>query len=537
MIVTDNLKPPEIDPPPPAYDTLSIHQSPGGAPSIPNITITNSHDDEAGPSAIANVHEAEPPRRWAHRLPRIRSNIDFAAERHNDTGFIPKSPADVDKSLPERPPFDTCQTVPVIVDSSSYQKHKHRNARKSGQSSWLSRLPFTSSRNTKQVRQSVLALIHDLVVSPPATLTDAHEILASCAESCSAKNLSLSALLQEAVVAGHGPIYWAIVNYRPSLLDALLTHAMPLTPATLSEMRNACLVASNQVLFHSLRLRVGLCASGLRTADKLLLDLRPPDDVHVEQGRNGAFAATLDIAMWQKRIRAVGSVSVEFIASGRIFALTFFTTDRPQPNSKSKRAVGSWNASLSVLEHSMATYVDAVVVIDQPPPLPSPSHSLRKKGLAPPKGHMHRSSFSYGGKGYDIKNKAGLKSREAKQWDFNYDDRVHTRSPSPATPSGAHPQKHEHAQTLPLPHVKPNYPLVQTHSSASLRQSSSPSSSHTITPVLDGITTHASKKQLERLKLGTSRRAPVVLRLCAGEAMLACRMKKKKEGGYFQLGL
>ena len=126
----------------------------------------------------------------------------------------------------------------------------------------------------------MLALIRDLVVSPPASsgsinpnskiqrlsaLTDAHEILASCAESCSAKNLSLSALLQEAVVAGHGPIYWAIVNYRPSLLDALLTHAMPLTPATLSEMRNACLVASNQVLFHSLRLRVGLCASGLRS--------------------------------------------------------------------------------------------------------------------------------------------------------------------------------------------------------------------------------------------------------------------------------
>ncbi|OJA15109.1 hypothetical protein AZE42_05580 [Rhizopogon vesiculosus] len=562
MIVTDNLKPPEIDPPPPAYDTLSIHQSPGGTPSIPNITITNSHDDEAGPSAIANVHQAEPPRRWAHsRLPRIRSNIDFTAERHNDTGFIPKSPADVDKSLPERPLLDACQTVPVIVDSSSYQKHKHRNARKSGQSSWLSRLPFTSSRNTKQVRQSVLALIHDLVVSPPASsgsispsskiqqlpaLTDAHEILASCAESCSAKNLSLSALLQEAVVAGHGPIYWAIVNYRPSLLDALLTHAMPLTPATLSEMRNACLVASNQVLFHSLRLRVGLCASGLRSAaDKLLLDLRPPDDVHVEQGRNGTFAATLDIAMWQKRIRAVGSFPSTlfftkerhsnqltlFSISGRIFALTFFTTDRPQPNSKSKRAVGSWNASLSVLEHSMATYVDAVVAIDQPPPLPSPSHSLRKKRLTPPKGHMHRSSFSYGGKGYGIKNKAGLKSGEAKQWDFNYDDRVHARSPSPATPSGAH------AQTLPLPYAKPNYPLIQTHSSPSLGQSSSPSSSHTITPVLDGITTRASKKQLERLKLGTGRRAPVVLRLCAGEAMLACRTKKKKEDPHASIHL
>jgi hypothetical protein len=77
--------------------------------------------------------------------------------------------------------------------------------------------------------------------------------------------MSISTLIQEAVVAGHSPIYWSIVNYRPSLLDALLRHVAPLTPATLSEMRKACLVASNQVLFHHLRLRVGLCASGLRS--------------------------------------------------------------------------------------------------------------------------------------------------------------------------------------------------------------------------------------------------------------------------------
>jgi hypothetical protein len=93
----------------------------------------------------------------------------------------------------------------------------------------------------------------------------------------------------------------------------------------------------------------------------------------------------------------------------------------------------------------MPTYVDAEVIIDRPPPPPSPrhaSHSLRKEG------HMHRSSFSHGEKDYGM----------------------------------------------------------------------------------------------EKLILGTGRRAPVVLCLCAGEAMLACRTKKKKmimmkEGGYFQLEL
>jgi hypothetical protein len=270
----------EIDPLPPAYDTLSIYQP---APSAPNITITNSHEDQAGPGAITGVHQVEPPRRWAHRLPRSRSNIDVTAERHDHTVSMgPMLPVDVDKSLPERPPLDTRQTVPATVSSFCQKRNfKHHKARKSGPSSWLSLLPFTSSRNTKQVRQSVLALIHDLVVSPPtnsgsldsssktprSALIDPHEILASCAESCSARNLSFSTLLQEAVVADHSPIYWAIVNYHPSLLDALLKHAMPLTPATLSEMRKACLVASNQVLFHSLRLKVGLCASGLRSGE------------------------------------------------------------------------------------------------------------------------------------------------------------------------------------------------------------------------------------------------------------------------------
>ncbi|KAG2136794.1 hypothetical protein BD769DRAFT_1438356 [Suillus cothurnatus] len=306
MILTDKLSveaaaEPEIDAPPPAYDTLSIHR--GAAPRTSTI--------------VTDVHEFEPPSRsrlWARTLPRSRSNIDFTTTQvtqpENDA-VIP--PVDADKSFPERPQVSSRKTVPAESASSSCQKlRKHAKApkAKSSPSSWLSLLPFTSSKATKHVRQSVLMLIHDLVPS--------------CAQSCSAKNLSLSTLLQEPTVAGHTAIYWAIVHYRPSLLDALLKHSSPLTPVTQSEMRKACLVASNQALFQNLRLSAGLCASGLRSAaDRLLLGQSPPDDVRIEEGPNGAFAATLDIAMWQKRIRAVGSVSVEFIASGEYFVLLF----------------------------------------------------------------------------------------------------------------------------------------------------------------------------------------------------------------------
>ncbi|KAG0701143.1 hypothetical protein DFH29DRAFT_928085 [Suillus ampliporus] len=242
--------------------------------------------------------------------------------------------------------------------------------------------------------------------------------------------------------------------------------------------------------------------------------------------------------MWQKRIRAVGSVSVEFIASGRIFALTFFTTDRPQPNSKStksRRAVGPWHVSLSLLEHSMPTYVNAVVVIDRPPPLPSPGPTLRssgKKGLAPPKGHMHRTSFSEGEKSYGFEDGVGCANDKKRTWDFNYDGQVHTRLPSPpsspstpgpATSSSAHAPAQKHAQTLPPPPVHPHRALIQTRSSPSLKLLTSSSSSHMLTSALDKVTAHASKKQLAKLKspsLGTGRRAPV------GEAMVACRTRK-----------
>lgn len=558
----------EIDVPPPAYDTLSIHR---GVPSIPAISVTLAHDDEAAPTgrpsiAVTDVHDFEPPRRrlWARTLPRSRSNIDFTTQPHNHP-VLP--PAVVVKSLPECPQLDSRKVVHSESASSESSSQKRKPVKpearkaKSGPSSWLSLLPFTSSKATKQVRQSVLMLIHDLVVPPPTSANpnpkspqlafpDPHEILASCAQSCSAKNLSLSTLLQEPAVAGHTAIYWAIVNYRPSLLDALLRHSSPLTPATQSEMRKACLVASNQALFQNLRLSAGLCASGLRSAtDGLLLGQRPPDDVRIEEGPDGAFAATLDIALWQKRIRAVGIVSVEFIASGRIFALTFFTTDRPQPNSnstKAKRVVGPLHVSLSLLEHSLPTYMNAAVVIDRPPPLPSPgspSASPRKKRSCSPKGHIHSASFSGREKGYGFENGVGFGSCEAGKWDFNYDGQAHARlhsppsspispsSPSSAASSGAYAttQTHTHKQVLLPPPLHPHRGLAQACSSPSLKQLSSYHSSHTLTSVLDSkAATLTPKRQLVKPRnpsLGScaSKNAPLVLRFNAGESMLAFR--------------
>ncbi|KAG1831587.1 hypothetical protein EV424DRAFT_1371854 [Suillus variegatus] len=521
LILADKLSAeaePEIDHLPPAYDTVALSTRGRDVPSIPAIVTALTHNDKAAPitsTVVTDVHEFEPPSRSrlrANTLPRSRSNIDFITPFTQLPNNAAIPPVDVDKPLEERPQLYSRKTVPA--ESACYQtgKRKLTKARraKSGPSSWLSFFPFSSSKTTKHDHEFMLTLIHDLVVPPPtnsgnlspkspqSALADPHEMLASYAQTCSAKNLSLSTLLQEPDIAGHTAIYWAIVNHRSSLLDALLKYASPLTPVTLSEMRKACLVASNQPLFQNLRLSVGLCASGLRSAtDGLLLGQRPPDDVRVEEGPDGAFAATLDIAMWQRRMRAVGSVSVEFIVS----------------------VVGPLHVSLSLLDHSLPTYVDATVVIDEPPPFPSLGPCPRSpRNSYSPREHIHSASFSGRETVYGFENEVISGGCET---DFNYDGQAHLPSLSPpgssrpVSFSGAHTQKQ-----MPPPRL--------------LKKLSSSRSSYTLASVLDTskATALTAEKQLAKLKdasLGSGGRAPVVLHFSAGESMLACRTRNGGE--------
>lgn len=117
-----------------------------------------------------------------------------------------------------------------------------------GPSSWLPRLSFTSSRTSKQVQQTVLALIRDLVLN-----AESPNLLGSCSDACRTYGLDLSALLQEPSIEHHSAIYWAILNRRDALLPSLLVHAAPLSQSTISDIRLACLTSSNQHLFQSLR--------------------------------------------------------------------------------------------------------------------------------------------------------------------------------------------------------------------------------------------------------------------------------------------
>ena len=209
---------------PPPYDALSIHHS-------PSHSINQYASTPAFPGPVAGCSRDPPD------LDSARLNL---------------SAPNVDKSLPSPPPLH--QTPSSPQDSSSAYTQRPR-ARKN--TSWLSLLPFVSSFSAKRVRQSVLSIVSDLVVPPSRTSNteqrNAHEILSSVAETCAEHKVSLATILQETFIADHTPMYWAIVNYREELLVALLVHSRPLSIQAISDIRRACLVNSNQALFHALR--------------------------------------------------------------------------------------------------------------------------------------------------------------------------------------------------------------------------------------------------------------------------------------------
>lgn len=210
---------------PPAYDAMIALDPPNEG--LPRPTASSS-----------TVHPAAP------NSPILEQSYPFLPQLHSDN----------DHSLSPRPSGDLHTTPPTRTGRSRLQKPRKRPS-----SSWLSLLPFTSARSAKQVRQSVLTIIRDLVVPPcqpnAGAPQDSHEVLSSCANTCAERRISLPEILQERFVVDHTPIYWAIVNYRQELLVALLTFAGQLGLAAVSDVRRACLVSSNQSLFHALRVK------------------------------------------------------------------------------------------------------------------------------------------------------------------------------------------------------------------------------------------------------------------------------------------
>ncbi|KAI0248351.1 hypothetical protein BJV78DRAFT_1112481, partial [Lactifluus subvellereus] len=216
-------------------------------------------------------------------------------------------------------------------------------------------------------------------------------ILSACAQACKLGGLDLSTVLQEMMIEGYPPIYWAIVNRDAasgssgvaldSLVFALLGACRPLIPGTLDAIRVACMMASDNVLLQRLFREIPPL-SPLSARDALLLGpANQGDHVSVEEKRDGtgSFVAHIQIPRFNLRMRVCKSVAVEFVAScaylfrvfpeayllthtpvGRIWILRFNAVVETAPDGQPR---SKWYLSLELGEHSQPTTVNASLLI------------------------------------------------------------------------------------------------------------------------------------------------------------------------------
>ncbi|KAF8058527.1 hypothetical protein FPV67DRAFT_1428150 [Lyophyllum atratum] len=255
---------------------------------------------------------------------------------------------------------------PSSSSSSSTAKRAH--------ASWFN---FSASRTTRDVHKTVLGLIRDLVREQHTNSLASLGILESCADACAGHDLSLSTLLQDPSIEGHTPMYWAIVKRPPDgeddeeaipdLLTALISYASPLTPKTIGDIRHACLLTSDQLLFQ--RLRMSPEFAPLSGTDEMLLGgTIPPDEIGVEnvEGDEGAFAVEFGVVHFQKRMLVSKRIELDFIARARMWRLEFSIAQDPSGSGSARQ--GSWCISLALLEHSPPTWIDSRLIIPEPTP-------------------------------------------------------------------------------------------------------------------------------------------------------------------------
>ncbi|KIJ41898.1 hypothetical protein M422DRAFT_31546 [Sphaerobolus stellatus SS14] len=196
---------------------------------------------------------------------------------------------------------------------------------------WFSWFGETSKKDKKEIKQTVQALIRDVVQDPQSAA--AAYVLQSCSDTCKARGLSFQSILSEKFIEGHNPIYWAIVKLSNkagrndeeenegavTLLDILLS--VPMDRATRAEAYLACLLTSDQTLFRRLR---GEEPNKI-SAHELLLGVTPEDKLEAIDGDAdyGAFRLIWNVAKFQQRMRAIGYISTEVVVRGRLWSISF----------------------------------------------------------------------------------------------------------------------------------------------------------------------------------------------------------------------
>ncbi|TFY57395.1 hypothetical protein EVJ58_g7045 [Rhodofomes roseus] len=306
----------------------------------------------------------------------------------------PSSESNVSVPLPQPPPIRPARSELSLSYPSSTKRRPHARRRASGSDYRSSRphsmLRLSSALSDKSKERTaskspsgtvtplaaseiMSGFLRDLLTRQLVVEQSAEVVLKGCTDACREYGLSLAALLQEPIVEGHTPIYWAVVKCGPGpqtsfiheLLSAFLTCAAPLTEATLSDIRHACLENPIQELFQWIR-RLPAITPLIGAAEVLFSGEVPEDDVVVEElsGDKDMFVGHFRILMFQKRMRVLKHVDIEFIARGRLWCLKVYVATAEDAR-KMRHGIrpGAWVVTLSLLEGSQPTWVDSGFIV------------------------------------------------------------------------------------------------------------------------------------------------------------------------------
>ncbi len=180
-----------------------------------------------------------------------------------------------------------------------------------------------------EARGRVQSAIHSLLFRGLTSDEERISVFSKCARICKDCGLEFSAVLQEPLIEGQVPVYWAILN-KPAtssevdddasnaLIFTLLNASGSLKKSTNESVRLACMWTSNNTLLQYLFWQFpGL--SPLSMSDHMLLGPSGGDFVDVEETRDGsgAFVARAKIRRFRLRMNSSKLIKMEFITFGR----------------------------------------------------------------------------------------------------------------------------------------------------------------------------------------------------------------------------
>jgi hypothetical protein len=180
-----------------------------------------------------------------------------------------------------------------------------------------------------EARERIQSSIHSLLSRGLTSDEERTSVLSKCARICKDCGLGFPAVLQEPLIEGQIPVYWAILN-RPAklpevdddalnaLIFTLLNASGSLKKTTNDSVRLACMWTSNNALLQLLFWQFPEL-SPLSKSDRMLLGTTGRDVVNVEETRDGsgAFVAHINIRRFRLRMNSSKLISVEFITFGR----------------------------------------------------------------------------------------------------------------------------------------------------------------------------------------------------------------------------